>query len=151
MRSLHLLTVVIISLAAAASAAAQSQITTAVIDGTVVDASGAVLPGVEVEIRNADTNLTRTLTTDREAQLRHTLDSFERSAASMERLTMQLDSVRASLQNVSGKVDRGEGTLGKLVNDDKLYNDARQSVTSLHQLIEDIKKNPKKYLNLKVF
>ena len=48
MRSLHLLTVVIISLAAAASAAAQSQITTAVIDGTVVDASGAVLPGVNV-------------------------------------------------------------------------------------------------------
>jgi len=68
MRSLHLLTVVIISLAAAASAAAQSQITTAVIDGTVVDASGAVLPGVEVEIRNADTNLTRTLTTDREGR-----------------------------------------------------------------------------------
>src|SRR5438309_1859607 len=68
MRSLHLLTVVIISLAAAASAAAQSQITTAVIDGTVVDASGAVLPGVEVEIRNADTNLTRTLTTDGEGR-----------------------------------------------------------------------------------
>jgi hypothetical protein len=68
MRSLHVLTVVIISLAAAASAAAQSQITTAVIDGTVVDASGAVLPGVEVEIRNADTNLTRTLTTDREGR-----------------------------------------------------------------------------------
>src|SRR2546429_466592 len=68
MRSLPLLTVVITSLAAAASAAAQSQITTAVIDGTVVDASGAVLPGVEVEIRNADTNLTRTLTTDREGR-----------------------------------------------------------------------------------
>jgi len=39
MRSLHLLTVVIISLAAAAYAAAQSQITTAVIDCTVCDAS----------------------------------------------------------------------------------------------------------------
>src|SRR5438128_877770 len=68
MRSLHLLTVVIISLAAAASAAAQSQITTAVIDGTVVDASGAVLPGVEVEIRNANTTLPRTQTTDREGR-----------------------------------------------------------------------------------
>src|SRR5437763_15786775 len=68
MRSLHLLTVVIISLAAAASAAAQSQITTAVIDGTVVDASGAVRPGAEVEIRNADTNLARTLTTEREGR-----------------------------------------------------------------------------------
>jgi Carboxypeptidase regulatory-like domain len=65
MRSLHVFTVVIISLAAAAGVAAQSQITTAVIDGTVVDASGAVLPGVEVEVRHVDTNLTRALTTDR--------------------------------------------------------------------------------------
>jgi hypothetical protein len=65
MRSLHAFTVVIISLAAAAGVAAQTQITTAVIDGTVVDASGAVLPGVEVEVRNVDTNLTRALTTDR--------------------------------------------------------------------------------------
>ncbi|HET7698256.1 MAG TPA: carboxypeptidase regulatory-like domain-containing protein [Vicinamibacterales bacterium] len=47
---------------------AQSQITTAVIDGTVLDASGAVLPGVAVEIRNTDTNLVRELTTDREGR-----------------------------------------------------------------------------------
>jgi hypothetical protein len=48
--------------------AAQSQITTAAVDGTVVDASGAVLPGVTVELRNAETNLTRTLTTDRDGR-----------------------------------------------------------------------------------
>jgi hypothetical protein len=52
MRSLQLLTVSIIWLAASVPAAAQSQITTAVIDGTVVDSSGAVLPGVDVEVRN---------------------------------------------------------------------------------------------------
>ncbi len=55
-------------LAVAGSAVAQSQITTGVIDATVVDASGAVLPGVDVEIRNVDTNLTRHLTTDREGR-----------------------------------------------------------------------------------
>jgi len=68
MRSVRVFTAVIICLAAAAAVAAQSQITTAVIDGTVVDASGAVLPGVDVEIRNVDTNLTRTLTTDRDGR-----------------------------------------------------------------------------------
>src|SRR5262245_46022021 len=49
----------------ASTVVAQSQITTGVIDGTVVDASGAVLPGVDVEIRNVDTNLVRTFTSDR--------------------------------------------------------------------------------------
>src|SRR5258706_3561303 len=64
MRRLHVLTVMIIWLTAAAGPAAQSQITTGVIDGIAVDTSGAVLPGVDVEIRNVDTNFTRTLTTD---------------------------------------------------------------------------------------
>ena len=56
---------IVLSLTLAASAAAQSQITTGVIDGIVLDASGGVLPGVDVEIRNVDTNLVRSLTTDR--------------------------------------------------------------------------------------
>ncbi|HEY3382671.1 MAG TPA: TonB-dependent receptor [Vicinamibacterales bacterium] len=45
-------------------AAAQSQITTGVIQGIVVDTSGAVVPGADVEARNADTNLTRNTVTD---------------------------------------------------------------------------------------
>jgi Carboxypeptidase regulatory-like domain/TonB-dependent Receptor Plug Domain len=64
MRLLHLLAAAMFSFAAAAPVAAQSQITTGVIEATVVDASGAVLPGVDVEIRNVETNLTRNLTTD---------------------------------------------------------------------------------------
>ena len=43
--------------------AAQTQITTGVIQGTVTDATGALLPGVTVEARNVGTNLTRTMTT----------------------------------------------------------------------------------------
>src|SRR2546423_8214127 len=58
----------IISLAAGTRAAAQSQITTGVIDGTVVDASGGVLPGVDVEVRNVDTNLDRVLASDRDGR-----------------------------------------------------------------------------------
>jgi outer membrane receptor for ferrienterochelin and colicin len=49
-------------------AAAQMQITTGVIEGAVVDTSGAVLPGVDVEVRNVETNLRRTLVTDRDGR-----------------------------------------------------------------------------------
>ncbi len=68
MRVLYVLTMAILSLSVAVPAAAQSQITTGVIDGAVLDASGAVLPGVDVEVRNIDTNLTRRLVTDREGR-----------------------------------------------------------------------------------
>src|SRR5438876_8781747 len=68
MRVLYVLTMAILSLSVAGPAAAQSQITTGVIDGAVLDTSGAVLPGVDVEVRNIDTNLTRRLVTDREGR-----------------------------------------------------------------------------------
>jgi phospholipid/cholesterol/gamma-HCH transport system substrate-binding protein len=100
---------------------------------------------------NATSKTVKSLTTDREAELRKALDSFERSAVGLERLTLRLDSLRATLQSVSGKVDRGDGSLGKLVNDPRLYDDARQTVVELKALIADIKANPKKYLQVKVF
>ena len=100
---------------------------------------------------NAASRTAKSLTTDREGQFKRTLDSFERSAVGMERLTTRLDSLRSVLQAVSSRVDRGDGTLGKLVNDPKLYDDTKETVAQLKALIEDIKKNPKKYINLKVF
>src|ERR1043165_7037579 len=48
----------------ASVAAGQTQITTGTIQGTVVDANGAVVPGASVEIKNLDTNVSRSLTTD---------------------------------------------------------------------------------------
>jgi hypothetical protein len=49
---------------AAVSATAQTQITTGVIQGNVEDEHGATVPGATVEVKNLDTNLTKTLTTD---------------------------------------------------------------------------------------
>src|SRR5204862_6027581 len=68
MRIRQLLVAGAVSLALAAPAAAQTQITSAVIEGVVADTSGAVLPGVDVEVRNVETNLTRTSVTDRDGR-----------------------------------------------------------------------------------
>ena len=55
---------VLVILAVASVVTAQTQITTGTIQGTVTDVNGAVVPGANVEIKNLDTNLSRTLTTD---------------------------------------------------------------------------------------
>jgi hypothetical protein len=43
---------------------AQSQITTGQVQGEIVDATGAVVPGVSVEVKNLETNLLKTATTN---------------------------------------------------------------------------------------
>jgi|SRR5215213_715906 len=52
-----------LTLLIAPSIAAQSQITTGTIEGRVVDANGAVVSGANVEVRNIDTNFSRSLAT----------------------------------------------------------------------------------------
>src|SRR6266571_6639965 len=51
-------------LAVASVVVSQTQITTGTIQGSVTDANGAVMPGATVEIKNLDTNIFKTLTTD---------------------------------------------------------------------------------------
>ena len=60
-RQIALIFGIILGLAVPASS--QTQITTGVIQGTVADPTGAVVPGAAVEVRNTGTNFVRTLTT----------------------------------------------------------------------------------------
>jgi outer membrane receptor for ferrienterochelin and colicin len=54
----------VITLVFASSLCAQSSITTGVIQGTVTDPSGAVVPGTSIEVKNLDTNLTKNASSD---------------------------------------------------------------------------------------
>src|SRR6266498_4165640 len=54
----------LVTLACAIAANSQTQSTAGTIQGTVTDANGAIVPGASVEIRNLDTNFSKTFTTD---------------------------------------------------------------------------------------
>lgn len=58
----------ILTLLIAPSIVAQTQITTGIIQGTVTDANGAVVPGANVEIRNLATNISRNVTTNEDGR-----------------------------------------------------------------------------------
>lgn len=100
---------------------------------------------------SAASQTTKRLTSDREGELKRALDDFASAARKMDVLSGRLDSLRFTLQSVTGKVDSGKGTLGKLVNDDKLYEDVSAATANIKALIADIKANPKKYFKVEIF
>lgn len=100
---------------------------------------------------SATSATTKSLVVGREAQLRATMDHFQSAAENLDRLTGRLDSLRASVQTTASKLDSGQGTLGMLVNDDKLYRSLNASVADLQKLINDVKAQPKKYFKFSVF
>ena len=56
-----------------------------------------------------------------------------------------------ALSTTLNKINKGNGNLGLLINDDKLYYNLEKSTRSLDSLINDIKANPKRYINVSVF
>lgn len=66
-------------------------------------------------------------------------DLYDRLAS----MTQRLDTLTANL-------NAGEGTAGQLLKDRALYENMNQTVGELRGLIADIRKDPKKYLNVKV-
>jgi hypothetical protein len=80
------------------SVSAQSQITTGVIQGTVTDAAGAVVPGASVEVKNLETNLVKNASTDDDGRFsflqlpsgRYTLTITKQGFATLEQKDFQL-------------------------------------------------------------
>ncbi len=57
------------------------------------------------------------------------------------------------LQNVSDittKINNGEGSIGLFLKDDKIYANFEKSTRELASLLEDIKKNPSRYVNFSI-
>lgn len=62
----------------------------------------------------------------------------------------RLDSVTQRLDTLVTRLNSGEGTAGKLLNDKQLYDNMNGAVADLRGLVADIRKDPKKFLNVRV-
>jgi len=67
-----------------------------------------------------------------------------------EQLYNRLTDVANRLQNLVSGVEAGQGTAGQLLKDQQLYENMNKAAGELRALIAEIRKDPKKYLNVKV-
>ncbi len=72
----------------------------------------------------------------------------------MQKAQSTLDSLQTAssvLQSAVKEMSTGKGTLPRLINDEKLYQNLLNSSARLDSLLIDIKKNPSRYFKVKVF
>ena len=71
------------------------------------------------------------------------VDSISRNLA---RLTDHLSHTTAQLDTLLSRINRGEGTLGRLASDTMMYHDLHELSVSLTTLLKDLKEHPGKYI-----
>jgi phospholipid/cholesterol/gamma-HCH transport system substrate-binding protein len=126
-----------------------------------VDVSAAVaeqrkqLSTLEASFQKSATGLERVTTGP---ELDRALKRLDTLGERMDTVTQSMNRSAQSVETVTSRFAKGEGTAGKLMTDDELYrrlNEAvsnmNQATVSMNQLAQDLQKNPKKYINLKVF
>ena len=69
----------------------------------------------------------------------------------LQRATARLDTTSQALVGLLADLQSGEGSAGKLLRDEQLYDRTNSLLMSVEELVRDIKANPKRYINVKVF
>jgi phospholipid/cholesterol/gamma-HCH transport system substrate-binding protein len=91
-------------------------------------------------------------------ELEQTVKRMDAIVARLDGTVDTLDRSSKSVQSILNRIDRGEGTLGKLSTDEELYKNANEAVANLNKataelnkLLVDFQAHPRKYINLKIF
>lgn len=77
--------------------------------------------------------------------------SIRTTAKTMEEASGRFREASMSIDNVFKKLERGEGTLGKMMQDERLYLHLDSLILNINELVKDLKANPKRYVNVSVF
>jgi len=103
------------------------------------------------EIQSTMIALRSRITAVDSARVDSTLRSLQQTAAGFQTLTGDLQNASTRFNSLMTKVESGDGSLAKLLNDPALYNDIRRIAFRLDSVMIDFKANPRKYLKFSVF
>lgn len=73
------------------------------------------------------------------------------STSSLPAMMAKLDSAVTSAQKMLAMVENRQGTVGKAMYDEELYNKLNKTLDEANLMLDDVKKNPSKYLQFSVF
>jgi phospholipid/cholesterol/gamma-HCH transport system substrate-binding protein len=89
-------------------------------------------------------------------KINNTLANIETTTKSLSKTDFEgtVTKLKATIDNMNtavSKLNSNNGSLGLLMNDKALYNNLTNTVRSANILMDDLRKNPKRYVNISVF
>lgn len=124
--------------------------TTKKVDGLVGNESGRI-GKILANFESISTNLR-----NNNQHISHIVSNFDQLSNQVAKTNIQetlnnANKAMTDLQAAINKINNGTGSIGLLLNDDKLYNNLNNSAANLDKLMLDLKANPKRYVSFSVF
>jgi phospholipid/cholesterol/gamma-HCH transport system substrate-binding protein len=127
-----------------------------------IQATASVLPSSALELRAAFRELRmasaalRRTTEEVEGArsgeaLASAVSRVEESARALTATANAMERSVVSLSSVFRKIDEGQGTLGRLINDSTLYLEFQGAAREIRVLAADVRARPRRYINLEIF
>ena len=124
--------------------------------------SSANLDATIVEFKGASKNVNEMLA-DNKQKIKSTITNIDKASANFAKVSDSISKINISntvkkLENTLANVDKilldvqsGKGTLGKLAKDEGLYNNFSKTSKELELLLQDLRLNPTRYVNVSLF
>lgn len=122
----------------------------------------ANLSATVAEFRGASSSL-NTLFKDNKDNLNSTIANLDRTSENFAKLSdslaeievgkmvKELEGTLERFNSIAAQIESGEGTVGKLLKDEELYDNLSGASLQIEKLLEDMRLNPKRYVHFSLF
>ncbi|WP_203258216.1 MlaD family protein [Hyunsoonleella ulvae] len=112
-----------------------------------------------IDFKNTSTSL-NILISKEDSKLNKSLDNFENVSSNLSKVSdsiastniaQTVNNLESTLKNVDAilaDLEQGEGSMGKLLKDESLYNNMKGASKELEELLRDVKLHPKRYFRI---
>lgn len=102
-------------------------------------------------IAKNEVNLSQTLTNFNDASSNAKLLTDKLAKLPLDESMTELNKTISTFSEISKKLDSNQGTVGKLLNDEGVYDNLEKATRQMDLLLQDMKLNPKRYVHFSVF
>lgn len=115
------------------------------------------LGGAATEVKGAVAE-TKGMIGENRPDIKQVLHRLAQTSSRLDSLTANLGAASGSLRTASDnlrditqKIKQGDGTMGKLLNDEQLYRDMRKTLSQVDSILVDVQRNPRRYIHISIF